>query len=100
MSLQETLGSDQWLRENEEKVKALLPETWTHMGNLNGLQIGFGLKLLGIDWRSEDEFGRVMQFLEKARFMLRDGSTVKRNPQSVFRDYVRANLTKGTADEA
>ena len=85
MSLQDTLGNDQWLRENEDKVKALLPELWTHMGNLNGLQIGFGLKLLGIDWRSEAEFGRVMLFLEKVRFMLRDGLTVKRNPQSVFK---------------
>lgn len=85
MSLKDTLGSDQWLRENEGKVKALLPETWTHIGNLNGLQLGFGLKLLGIDWRSEDEFRRVMRFLERARFMLRDGLTVKRNPQSVFR---------------
>jgi len=84
MSLRETLGSDEWLRANEEKVKALLPETWTHLGNLNGLQIGYRMKLLGIDWRSEDEFGRVMVFMERAKFMLRDGMLVKRNPQSVF----------------
>jgi hypothetical protein len=84
MSLRETLGSDEWLRANEDKVKALLPETWTHLGNLNGLQIGYRMKLLGIDWRSEDEFGRVMVFMERAKFMLRDGMLVKRNPQSVF----------------
>jgi hypothetical protein len=84
MSLRETLGSDEWLRANEEKLKALLPETWTHLHNLNGLQIGFRMKLLGIDWRSEDEFGRVMMFMERAKFMLRDGMLVKRNPQSVF----------------
>jgi hypothetical protein len=86
MSLQDTLGNDAWLRENEDKVKALLPETWTHIGNLNGPQLGYRLKLLGIDWRSENEFSRVMLFLEKTRFMLRDGLTVKRNPQSVFMD--------------
>lgn len=85
MSLQDTLGNEQWLRKNEDNVKALLPETWTHMGNLNGLQIGYRLKLLGIDWRSEDEFGRVMLFLEKVGIMLRDGLTVKRNSQSVFK---------------
>ena len=84
MSLQETLGNDAWLRANEAAIKALLPETWTHVANLNGLQIGYGLKLLGIDWRSQDEFGRVMVFLERAKFMLRDGMNVKRNPQSVF----------------
>ncbi len=80
----DTLGSDDWLRANEDKVKALLPETWTHVANLNGLQIGFGMKLLGIDWRSQNEFGRVMVFLERAGFVLRDGLTVKRNPRSVF----------------
>jgi hypothetical protein len=84
MSLQDTLGNAQWLRENEAHVKALLPETWTHISNLNGLQIAFGLKLLGIDWRSEDQLARVLLFLEKARFMLREGMIVKRNPQSVF----------------
>ena len=87
MSLQDTLGSDQWLRDNEDKVKAMLPETWTHIGNLNGLQIGFRMKLLGIDWRSQDEFGRVMVFLERAKFMLRDGMLVRRNPRSVFEAY-------------
>ena len=85
MSLQDTLGNENWLRKNEDAIKKLLPETWTHMHNLNGLQIGFGLKLLGVDWRSEDEFGRVMLFLERVRLMLRDGLTVKRNPHSVFK---------------
>jgi hypothetical protein len=85
MTLQDTLGNEDWLRKNEDAVKKLLPETWTHMQNLNGLQIGFGLKVLGVDWRSEDEFGRVMLFLERVRFMLRDGLTVKRNPHSVFK---------------
>lgn len=85
MSLPDTLGSEEWLRANEEKVKALLPETWTHFANLNGLQIGYGLKLLGIDWRSQDEFGRVMLFLEKSRLMLREGMSVRRNPQSIFK---------------
>jgi hypothetical protein len=69
---------------DQAHVKALLPETWTHISNLNGLQIAFGLKLLGIDWRSEDQLARVLLFLEKARFMLREGMIVKRNPQSVF----------------
>jgi hypothetical protein len=82
--LLETLGNDDWLKANEQKLKALLPETWTHMGNLNGIQIGFNLKLLGVDWRSQEEFGKVMVFLERARFMLRDGMSVKRNPRSIF----------------
>jgi len=85
MGLQDTLGNEEWLKKNEDAIKNLLPETWTHMHNLNGLQIGFGLKLLGVDWRSEDEFGRVMLFLERTRLMLRDGLTVRRNPHSGFK---------------
>jgi len=84
MSLENTLGNTKWLKENEAKIKELLPETWTHVSNLNGLSLGFKLKLLGIDWRSQDEFGRVMVFLEKTGFMLRDGLTVRGNPSNIF----------------
>ena len=63
----------------------MLPATFTHMGNLNGLQLGFKLKLLGVDWRSENEFGRIMVYLEKIGMMLRDGVTVRRNPHSIFK---------------
>lgn len=85
MSLMDTLGNESWLKANEQAVKDLLPDTWTHVGNLNGLQIGFRLKLLGIDWRTQDEFGKCMVYLERIGFMLRDGMTVKRNPRSVFK---------------
>ena len=85
MSLLDTLGSDKWLRENETQVKAMFPETWTHIGNLNGLQIGFKMKLMGIDWRSEDQFAKAMVFLTKTGFLLMRDHTVKRNPHSVFK---------------
>lgn len=85
MNLQDTLGNDEWLRANENALKDMLPETWTHINNLNGLQLGFNMKLLGIDWRSEEEFGLIMVFLELINFMLRDGVTVKRNPHSIFK---------------
>jgi len=77
----ETLGNPKWLKENETALKALLPKTWTHIKNLNGLQIGFGLKLLGVDWRSEQEFGKVMIYLERIGFMERqNGYQVKAAP--------------------
>lgn len=83
--LRATLGDEAWLRSNEGALKALLPKTWTHMGNLNGMQIGFGLKLLGVDWRSQDEFGRVMLFLERAGLLLRQNDfQVRANPRSIF----------------
>ena len=54
------------------------------MHNLNGLQIGYQLKLIGVDWRSEEEFSGVMVYLEKVKIILRDGLTVKSNPHSIF----------------
>lgn len=92
--LRETLGNIEWLRANEDKIKDILPETWTHIHNLNGLQMGFKMKLLGIDWRSEDEFGRVMVFFQKTKLMLMDGLLVKRNPHSIFE--ANANPPTGT----
>lgn len=85
MSLKNTLDNEQWLRDNEDKIKEMIPETWTHIDNLNGLQLGFKMKLLGIDWRSPEEFGRTMVYFEKIGLMLMDGMTVRRNPNSIFR---------------
>lgn len=79
-----TLGNPQWLSANDEKLRALLPKTWTHMENLNVLALGFGLKLLGVDWHSNSEFAKVMIFLEKYGLMQRDGMLVRANPDPVF----------------
>lgn len=84
MSLIDTLGNDEWLRVNEKAIKAMLPETWTHVSNLNMLQIGYQMKLLGIDWRTEEQLAKTMAFLTKTRFLLKSGMTVKRNAQSIF----------------
>lgn len=84
MSLRDTLGNQHWLKQNEPKLRELLPETWTLATNLNGLKLGFGLKLIGVDWRSEDEFGRVMVFLEKVGIMQRKDYLVRRNPDLLF----------------
>lgn len=85
MSLIQTLGNKDWLIENEDKLSKLLPETWTHIENLNGLKIGFQLKLIGVEWRSTDEFGKVMVFLEKVGIMQRqNGYQVRSNPSSIF----------------
>lgn len=74
----ETLGNSAWLSKNKQALLNILPETWTHLSNINGLQIGFQLKLLGVDWRSEEEFGKVMTYLEKIKFIDRDGVLIRR----------------------
>ena len=78
-----TLGNRQWVKEHE--LKAILPDVWTHIENLNGMQLGFKLKLLGIDWRSEEDFGLIMVCLEKMGLMLRQNEySVRANPSKVF----------------
>ena len=84
ISLRDTIGNDEWLKKNEKALKEIFPDTWTHIENLNGIQIGFQFKLLGIDWRSEEQFTRVMTYLERIKIILRDGFTIKANPHSIF----------------
>jgi hypothetical protein len=83
--LKSTLGNYDWLTKNEAALKRVLPETWTHIENLNGLQMGFNLKLIGVDWRNEEELSQVMIFLEKVGLMQRqNGYQVRSNPKQVF----------------
>jgi len=82
----DTLGNTQWLKQNETNIKALLPDVWTHMENLNGLKLAFGFKLVGIEWKSENEFGRIMLFLEKVGILQRtNGYQIRANPISIFK---------------
>ena len=53
----DTLGSDKWLEEKQKDLLELFPDNWTHIQNLDPLAIGFKLKLLGVDWKTEMEFG-------------------------------------------
>ncbi len=82
--LMQTLGNEAWLTEHEDALKAVLPETFTHVANVNLLAIGFKLKLLGVDWRSQNELAGCMSFMERAGFLLRNGLTIKRNPHKVM----------------
>lgn len=88
MSLLTTIGNKEWLRENETAIKKLLPDTWTHGDNLAGefiLKTAWGFKLLGIDWRTTDEFGKIMLYLEKLGILQRqNGYQVRANPGSIF----------------
>ncbi len=83
----DTLGNMSWLAANEVELKSVLPVEWTSIqefGQTGALQVAFKLKLLGVDWRHEGEFGKIMVFLEKCHFMERNGLMIRRNPNSVF----------------
>ncbi len=64
MSLQ-LLKNTRWLKTNEESLKALFPRTWTHSANINWMQVRFKLKLIGIDYRSEDDIAKILTFFTR-----------------------------------
>ena len=84
-TIHDTLGNLPWLRANEAGIKALLPDTWTPVINLDGVRLGYGLKLLGVPWSGQEEFGKILFFLEHMGFLERNGLTVKKNPHSIFK---------------
>lgn len=93
--LKDTLGSPEFLREHEWTIKGLFPEEWTHIldfGQSGAMKVGFGLKLIGVPWSNQEEFGRIMVYLEKIHFVQRNGLMIRRNPQSSFRDIPSPSL--------
>lgn len=88
--LNDTLGNEEWLHKNETALKEVLPETWTHMGNVNMPQIGFRLKLLGVDFRTIDQLAEAMASMEQIKLLIREGYTVRRNPHPIFKETANA----------
>jgi len=52
--------------EGVEAVKKVFPESFTHIANLNVAAIGFGLKVAGIDWRSQHDYAVFMGLAAEA----------------------------------
>ena len=61
----ELLRDTTWLKSNEKRLKEIFPKVWTHSANMNMLGVGYRLKLVGIDWRSQDQLASVLTFLTR-----------------------------------
>lgn len=84
-----TLGQEQWIKDNAIKLTQLFPAEWTAIREINGLKIGFNLKLLGIDWKTNEEFSRVMVLLDKIGIsQVQNMSHIRANPNFVFNNQV------------
>lgn len=57
-------------------IREALPETWTHIDNVNWLRVGFTLKLAGLDWRSLP--GAIVR-LQQLGLLQRDGYLIRRS---------------------
>lgn len=78
LNLNNTLLDPVWVGANRKILLDLLPETWTHIANLNLVRIGYTFKLLGIDWRSNEDLAQCFALLERGQLLLRDGVLLRR----------------------
>lgn len=71
-----------------KELHPMMPETWTHLQNLATieymLRTGFKYKLMGLNWRSNEDFGHVFDGMLKAGIIQRDGMMIRRNPHYQF----------------
>jgi len=78
--LNETVGDAEWLDENRKALLNMLPETWTHVANVNFIALRYQLKLIGVDFRSDNELAFCLAALEKASILQRSGILLRRHP--------------------
>jgi len=60
-----TVGNSEWLSENQNTLRLLISPDGEVMTWKLILQIGFKLKLLGANWRTEEELVKAVTFLCK-----------------------------------
>lgn len=76
--LKKTISSAPWREEYREKLLDLFPTTWTNISNVDLLQLGFKLKLMGVDWRTQEDLAAVLAICEENKLLLRDGYLIRR----------------------
>lgn len=79
-----TLGSADWIRANENRLKEVFPENWTDARHVNLLRIASDLRLIGIPWTKVQQVPNILAFLERIKIIERIGDNFRRNPRSLF----------------
>lgn len=72
MTLHLTLGNDAWMRANFQALRAILQPHWVRQDRDEIFRLGFQLKLLGVEWHSNDELVKTLTFLRRVRVMESD----------------------------
>lgn len=85
------LGDREWVRTKELAIKACFPTEFQKSASLDWMKIRFNLKLVGIDYRSDQELAKVLQYLTgikliQVRVDTMDNCSMllRSNPQSIF----------------
>lgn len=75
----------EWLKRHEQDVKAVFPDTWTPLNDLNPLRVFQGLEKVGIDLENVEEFAHLLTVFTMLGIILKDNDTrIKANPQTIF----------------
>lgn len=68
-NLETTIFDLAWYEKNENVIRDILPEEWTHASELNLVRIGYLLKLRGVDWTTNEELSEILAFLTTIRLI-------------------------------
>ena len=83
----DTLGNYEWIKNNHENILNLFPRNWKLAEDVNFVSIRFQMKLLGIDYRSEDEFLAILVFLERTQFIHRHKQWIRRGTNRYLEEF-------------
>lgn len=80
-----TLANRDWVKQNENKLRDLFPETWTHPLNVDHMKLRFQTKMIGLDWRTDEELKNILVALTKMGIaQVSAQQLIRRNPHSIF----------------
>jgi len=80
-----TLANAEWVKDNEDKLRDLFPETWTHPLNVDHLNLRYKTKLIGLEWSTDAELTSILVTLTKMGIaQVSPQELIRRNPHSIF----------------
>jgi hypothetical protein len=81
-----TLGNFTWMTLNCNQFKSVFPTDWTLITDLNIVQIGYALKLIGVDWQDPDELRACMLLCQRIGIIeMRDDLKIRINDFAITR---------------
>jgi len=83
-NIYETFGNKEWLIENEQMVRNLLPAQWTHVDSIDFNDLLLKFQGIGIDVNHLMDLVKLLVFFEQIGMMFKDGPLFKANPKSIF----------------
>lgn len=68
-TIQQTLGNESWVQANLPALRNMFPATPTKIDLGVFLSVGFKIKVLGVEWRDENDLPKIMSFLQKLKII-------------------------------